>query len=62
MLKLITAIGKEYMRTNALLEDGGNKLCQQQIGFQYVNPTEDWFPGRYQKNKEEKKRSGHFFI
>ncbi|KAM0728596.1 Lipoyl amidotransferase LIPT1, mitochondrial [Formica fusca] len=44
--KLISAIGWEYMRTKALvLEDARYDLVQQQKGFQYVNPTEDWFPG-----------------
>lgn len=46
MDKLITAIGWEYLRTKALvLEDGGQDLIQYQKGFQYINPTEDWFPG-----------------
>lgn len=44
--KLITAIGKEYLRTNALvLKDGGYKLLQKQMGFQFINPSEGWFPG-----------------
>lgn len=47
MDKLITAIGWEYLRTKALvLEDGGQDLIQRQKGFQYINPTEDWFPGK----------------
>lgn len=46
MDKLIDAIGWEYLRTKALvLEDGGQDLIQQQKGFQFINPTEDWFPG-----------------
>ncbi|OAD58945.1 Lipoyltransferase 1, mitochondrial [Eufriesea mexicana] len=46
MDKLITAIGWEYLRTKALvLEDGGQNLIQRQKGFQFINPTEDWFPG-----------------
>ncbi|XP_017880867.1 lipoyltransferase 1, mitochondrial isoform X2 [Ceratina calcarata] len=46
MEKLITAIGWEYLRTKALVvEDGGQELIQRQKGFQYINPTEDWFPG-----------------
>ena len=53
MDKLITAIGWEYLRTKALvLEDGGQDLIQRQKGFQYINPTEDWFPGECYKNKE----------
>lgn len=50
MDKLISAIGWEYLRTKALvLEDGGQELVQRQKGFQYVNPTEDWFPGTSMK-------------
>ena len=46
MDKLLSAIGWEYMRTKALvLEDGRYDLLQQQKGFQYINPTENWFPG-----------------
>ncbi|XP_043253923.1 lipoyltransferase 1, mitochondrial isoform X1 [Colletes gigas] len=46
MDKLINAVGWEYLRTKALvLEDGGQDLIQRQKGFQYVNPTEEWFPG-----------------
>ncbi|XP_063548433.1 lipoyl amidotransferase LIPT1, mitochondrial isoform X1 [Cydia strobilella] len=43
---LQTALGYEYMRTPALsLGDGGQNLISQQRGFQFVNPSEDWFPG-----------------
>ncbi|EZA56287.1 hypothetical protein DMN91_010138 [Ooceraea biroi] len=46
MDKMISAIGWEYLRTKALvLEDGRYDLVEQQKGFQFVNPTEDWFPG-----------------
>ncbi|KZC11943.1 Lipoyltransferase 1, mitochondrial [Dufourea novaeangliae] len=46
MNKLINAVGWEYLRTKALvLEDGGQDFIQCQKGFQYINPTEDWFPG-----------------
>ncbi|XP_076654704.1 lipoyltransferase 1 isoform X2 [Halictus rubicundus] len=46
MDKLINAIGWEYLRTKPLvLEDGGQDFIQQQKGFQFINPTEDWFPG-----------------
>ena len=46
MDKLINAVGWEFLRTKALvLEDGGQNLIQRQKGFQYINPTEDWFPG-----------------
>lgn len=48
MDKLLSAIGWEYLRTKALvLEDGRYDLVEQQKGFQFVNPTEDWFPGMY---------------
>lgn len=44
---LISAIGWEYLRTNpATLKDGGSDLTQQQRGFQMINPTEAWFPGK----------------
>lgn len=43
---LQTAVGYEYLRTAALhLEDGGQNLISKQRGFQYVNPTDDWYPG-----------------
>ncbi|KAK0088493.1 hypothetical protein PV325_011794 [Microctonus aethiopoides] len=43
---LLSAIGWEYLRTDARsLIDGGNDLVQQQKGFQMINPTEEWFPG-----------------
>lgn len=44
---LLSAIGWEYLRTDARsLIDGGNDLVQQQKGFQMINPTEEWFPGK----------------
>ena len=44
---LQTAIGYEYLRTAALsLEDGGTNQISKQRGFQFVNPTDDWFPGK----------------
>jgi lipoyltransferase 1 len=50
MNKLLSAIGWEYLRTKPLvLEDGFDDLVQQQKGFQFVNPTEDWFPGIYRR-------------
>lgn len=56
MDQLITAVGKEYLRTNALvLEDGGHKLFEQQRGFQFINPTKCWFPGTYQNALHKKK-------
>lgn len=46
MDKLLSVIGWEFMRTKALvLEDGRYDLVQQQKGFQYINPSENWFPG-----------------
>ncbi|XP_050666755.1 lipoyltransferase 1, mitochondrial [Leptidea sinapis] len=43
---LQTAIGYEYLRTPALhMEDGGQRLISKQRGFQFINPTEDWYPG-----------------
>ncbi|XP_047020424.1 lipoyl amidotransferase LIPT1, mitochondrial isoform X2 [Helicoverpa armigera] len=43
---LQTAIGYEYLRTAALsLQDGGQGQISKQRGFQFVNPTDDWFPG-----------------
>ncbi|XP_062524746.1 lipoyltransferase 1, mitochondrial isoform X1 [Bombyx mori] len=43
---LQTALGYEYLRTPALhLDDGGQSLIAKQRGFQFVNPTDDWFPG-----------------
>ncbi|XP_072941603.1 lipoyl amidotransferase LIPT1, mitochondrial isoform X2 [Epargyreus clarus] len=43
---LQTAIGYEYLRTRALeLEDGGQGQISKQRGFQFVNPTDEWFPG-----------------
>lgn len=51
MDKLLSAIGWEYLRTKALvLEDGRYDLVEQQKGFKFINPTEDWFPGMYGEN------------
>lgn len=45
---LQTAVGYEFLRTPAMhLEDGGQNLISKQRGFQFVNPTDDWFPGSY---------------
>lgn len=58
MDKLITAIGWEYLRTKALvLEDGGENLIQRQKGFQFINPTEDWFPGIWMMKFKKGKKS-----
>ncbi|XP_035454029.2 lipoyltransferase 1, mitochondrial isoform X2 [Spodoptera frugiperda] len=43
---LQTAVGYEFLRTAALsLQDGGTSQISKQRGFQYINPTDDWFPG-----------------
>ncbi|XP_053609755.1 lipoyl amidotransferase LIPT1, mitochondrial isoform X2 [Plodia interpunctella] len=43
---LQTALGYEYLRTPALsLHDGGHDQISKQRGFQFVNPTDEWFPG-----------------
>lgn len=43
---LQTAVGYEYLRTPALhIEDGGKSFITKQRGFQFVNPTNEWFPG-----------------
>lgn len=43
---LQTTIGYEYLRSRALsLEDGGESQISKQRGFQFVNPTDEWFPG-----------------
>lgn len=45
--RLIAAVGNEYMRTSAVsLQDQGDALVQSQRGFQSINPTEGWFPGK----------------
>ncbi|XP_075974980.1 lipoyltransferase 1 isoform X2 [Anticarsia gemmatalis] len=50
---LQTAVGYEYLRTPALhLEDGGQGQISKQRGFQFVNPTDDWFPGLAELRKE----------
>ncbi|XP_013197171.2 lipoyltransferase 1, mitochondrial isoform X2 [Amyelois transitella] len=43
---LQTALGYEYLRTPAVsLHDGGQEQIAKQRGFQFVNPTDEWFPG-----------------
>ncbi|XP_068626191.1 lipoyl amidotransferase LIPT1, mitochondrial isoform X2 [Battus philenor] len=50
---LQTALGYEYLRTPALhIGDGGEGLIMKQRGFQYVNPTNNWFPGLADIKKE----------
>lgn len=45
---LLTAVGWEFLRTtpNSLI-DGGKELASRQNGFQMINPTEQWFPGKF---------------
>lgn len=44
---LMTSIGWEYLRTHPLeLIDNGMEYANQQNGFQLINPTENWFPGK----------------
>lgn len=44
---LMDSIGWEYLRTDPLeLKDNGLEYANLQNGFQMVNPTEDWFPGK----------------
>lgn len=44
---LMDSIGWEYLRTHPLeLNDEGMEFANLQNGFQMVNPTEDWFPGK----------------
>ncbi|XP_013135192.1 PREDICTED: lipoyltransferase 1, mitochondrial isoform X2 [Papilio polytes] len=50
---LQTAVGYEYLRTPALhIEDGGQGLITKQRGFQFVNPTDNWFPGLAELKQE----------
>lgn len=42
---LMSAIGWEYLRTNALTL-GDKQHVSEQEGFQLINPTEQWFPGK----------------
>lgn len=52
---LQTAVGYEYLRTPALhLQDGGESQISKQRGFQFVNPTDDWFPGLAELENELK--------
>ena len=52
----MTAVGWEYLRTKALtLEDGGQNLLEQQKGFQMINPTDEWFPGKRETNENLQK-------
>lgn len=51
--QLLSAVGYEFLRTSATeLEDGGSMQTMKQRGFQLVNPTEKWFPGIEELQKE----------
>ncbi|KAL0268314.1 UNVERIFIED_CONTAM: hypothetical protein PYX00_010307 [Menopon gallinae] len=44
--RLLSALGWEYLRTTAISnEDGGQEQIAKQRGFQFINPTDKWFPG-----------------
>lgn len=44
---VLSAVGWEYMRTSATsLKDYGIEHANKQRGFQLINPTEEWFPGK----------------
>jgi lipoyltransferase 1 len=45
--ELLGAIGWEYLRTCPYsAEDRGKDFIRKQRGFQFVNPTDQWFPGK----------------
>ena len=45
--KLLGAIGWEYLRTCPYFaEDRGEDFIGKQRGFQFINPTDQWFPGK----------------
>lgn len=45
--KLLGAIGWEYLRTCPYsAEDRGKDFIGKQRGFQLINPTDQWFPGK----------------
>lgn len=47
MQRLISAVGWEYLRTTPLTkQDGGWDFVSKQRGFQMINPTDGWFPGK----------------
>lgn len=51
---LQTAVGYEFLRTAALsLQDGGTSQISKQRGFQYINPTDDWFPGKLKQLQDQ---------
>ncbi|PNF29215.1 Lipoyltransferase 1, mitochondrial [Cryptotermes secundus] len=46
MEKLLASIGWEYLRTDPYsAEDKGEDFIGKQRGFQFINPTDQWFPG-----------------
>jgi lipoyltransferase 1 len=45
--KLLSAIGWEYLRCCPYTaKDKGKDFIQKQRGFQFINPTDQWFPGK----------------
>jgi lipoyltransferase 1 len=47
MEKLLASIGWEYLRTCPYsAEDRGEDFIGKQRGFQFINPTDQWFPGK----------------
>jgi len=45
--KLLGIIGWEYLRTCPYsAEDRGEDFIGKQLGFQLINPTDQWFPGK----------------
>lgn len=44
--RLLSALGWEYLRSTAITnQDGGPEQINKQRGFQFINPTDKWFPG-----------------
>ena len=49
MNDLMAAVGWQYMKTDDLSKsDKGWRQVQKQKGFQMVNPSEEWFPGKFE--------------
>jgi lipoyltransferase 1 len=48
MEKLLGVIGWEYLRTCPYsAEDKGKEFIGRHRGFQLINPTDQWFPGKW---------------
>jgi lipoyltransferase 1 len=43
--KVMNAIGYEFLRPDKNGNDGGEKMIEKQRGFQFLNPSNEWFPG-----------------